>query len=386
MCVPLLYSLSLSHDFCLILKGDNAWTWGTENQVRQFCPGISTIVNTQSERSNMAITSIARPSNAGLTRFESPGAGAITHHYGQYHVALKDIPAGTEITYDYGDWELPGEESKVEKRIMPHRSLTFLREHGMCMDNISVQASMLPHAGRGAFASRAIASGRLIAPTPLMVVHDKTTFHKNELLLNYMFEIEDTKMVLVPYGEGVAFINHSTKPNVGLRWSSSNFHQSSLLETSQSEFKKKVWPGALILEFYALRFIRPGEELLLDYGPTWDQAWKEHVTNWKPRNKKTYVYPSDLDETVDLRTVSEQESKPYAPNLATICRNPSDQKGPFEYKWREPANYPEDGIVGATSLKRSSTGRRKNLSTQSAYSAMIMKNTTHPFRDPSSRS
>ena len=322
--------------------GSNSWTWGTENGVRQFCPGISTIVNTQSQKSNMAITSIARPTNAGLTRFKSPGAGAVTHHYGQYHVALKDIPAGSEITYDYGDWKLPGEESKVEKRTMPHRPLTFLREHGMCMDNIAVKASTLPHAGRGAFASRAMKSGDLVAPAPLIVIKDKSSFHENELLLNYMFEIEGTKMAFVPYGEGVTFINHSKKPNVGLRWSSSKFHQAGLLELTQSSFEKKVWPGALIVEVVALRLIRPGEELFLNYGATWEQAWTEHVAHWKPSDIENYVYPSGIDETLDLRTVTEQETKPYAPNLATVCRNPFWERGPFEYQWEEPASHPED--------------------------------------------
>lgn len=326
--------------------GNNAWFLGTEHDARQLCPGISTIVNTQMTKSNMAITALERPSNAGLTRFQSPGAGAISHNYGQYHSAVRNIPAGTEITYDYGDWQLPGEESKVEKLIMPHRSLSFLREHGMCMDNIVSKPSLIPHAGRGAFASRAISTGGLVTPAPLIMIQDKNSLNKNELLRNYMFEVEGSNMAFVPYGEGVNFINHSSKPNVGLRWSTNKFHQGSLLSVSETEFWKEAWPGALILEVYTLRFIRQGEELVMDYGSGWEQAWKEHVKRWRKKSEDEYVYPSELDETEVLRTVKEQETMPYPFNLGTACFNPlvdemSDAE-PFESEWRIPEGVPED--------------------------------------------
>ena len=50
--------------------GCNSMFWGTANQGRQFCPGISTICNTQMHKSNMALTNLPRPSNAVLSRFK----------------------------------------------------------------------------------------------------------------------------------------------------------------------------------------------------------------------------------------------------------------------------------------------------------------------------
>jgi len=85
--------------------GCNSMFWGTENQGRQFCPGISTICNTQMHKSNMALTNLPRPSNVGLSRFKSPGAGAISYQHAQNHLASSDIPAGAEVTYDYGEWK-----------------------------------------------------------------------------------------------------------------------------------------------------------------------------------------------------------------------------------------------------------------------------------------
>jgi hypothetical protein len=61
----------------------------------------------------------------------------------------------------------------------------------------------------------------------------------------------------------------------------------------------------------------------LDYGAAWDDAWKSHVAAWRPPpNADAYVYPADVDETLPLRTVLEQEADPYPANLMTMCVTP----------------------------------------------------------------
>lgn len=40
--------------------------------------------------------------------------------------------------------------------------------------------------------------------------------------------------------------------------------------------------GVLAMEIVALRDIARGEEILMDYGPTWERAWTEHVASWTP--------------------------------------------------------------------------------------------------------
>ena len=41
--------------------------------------------------------------------------------------------------------------------------------------------------------------------------------------------------------------------------------------------------------------IDEGEEILLDYGNYWEDAWNHHVANWKPINGNSYEYPSELE-------------------------------------------------------------------------------------------
>jgi hypothetical protein len=49
-----------------------------------------------------------------------------------------------------------------------HHDISWLEEHGQCMDNIKVGQSENPDAGRGAFANRFIPEGGLVAPAPLI--------------------------------------------------------------------------------------------------------------------------------------------------------------------------------------------------------------------------
>jgi len=71
-----------------------------------------------------------------------------------------------------------------------------------------------------------------------------------------MFSVTGTNMAFLPYREGVNLINHSNSPGEALT-------------KSEVEFWHETWPGALILEYYALRHIRRDEELTIDYGLEW---------------------------------------------------------------------------------------------------------------------
>lgn len=89
-------------------------TWGKGNffgqhegqTSRAACEGIVTTFNTMpGHMINTKIISPSMPTNAGLHRKSSPGAGAITHHYGIHAEALDVVRAGSELTIDYGDWD-----------------------------------------------------------------------------------------------------------------------------------------------------------------------------------------------------------------------------------------------------------------------------------------
>jgi hypothetical protein len=79
-----------------------------------------------------------------------------------------------------------------------------------------------------------------------------------------------------------------------------------------------------MLELVATRDIGEGEELYLDYGRSWEDAWWKHVENWQPYNPNDHYAPAYVvDDTVRLiRTEQEQKSyigAEYAHNVITTC-------------------------------------------------------------------
>jgi len=85
----------------------------------------------------------------------------------------------------------------------------------------------------------------------------------------------------------------------------------------------------LILELVALRDIQPDEEILLDYGSIWSEAWKEHSDQYPDSILKladdhtlekefSPAYIMD-DAVTNLRTAEEQAQFPYPENVFTAC-------------------------------------------------------------------
>jgi len=245
------------------------------------------------------------------------------------------------------------------------RDMEYLKEHGKCVDNIVPGTSTIPHAGRGAFATRFIPKGGLVSPVPLVHIADKTTTymydemigpHGNlvrntseivgkQIILNYCFGHPNSTLLLFPYSSNVAYVNHHlTEYNAEIRWATDFdfFHKQEWLDKSV-DFLEKEWTAGLALEFIATRDIQPGEEVFINYGEEWQRAWDAHVENWIPPSKDSdfnnltlftdvvedktrgragYARAEDLNDDVEspIRTVTEQKTIPYPFSVEMICQ------------------------------------------------------------------
>jgi hypothetical protein len=215
-------------------------------------------------------------------------------------------------------------ELDIELVPQPMRPPEWLQKHGMCADNLKVQTATDPSMGRGAFARRFMSKGSVIAPAPLQIYPNRAKFsaplqgddrqeyefksammfETEQLLVNYAFQPKGSTLLLYPYGPGVGLINHagkkSAKINAKLQWSNHHTnHGTQWLDSSLTldQFWKMQYPGSLILDVVALRGIREGEEICIDYGTEWEIAWKKYVREWKPyvpsNEEYKYAYPWD---------------------------------------------------------------------------------------------
>lgn len=222
------------------------------------------------------------------------------------------------------------------------RDIDWLKTNGYCQDHIKPGRSTIKQAGRGAFASRNLPIGTVVGYSSLIHIGihgrdiftvqvpnlDGTTRKQYDLIINYSFGHSNSTVILTPYGGMVNFINHASertqnKPNVRLRWPNKELiaHKPYYLHRTPTELKFTGEKIGLAFEYIALRDIHENEEIFIDYGIEWEEAWNKHVETYKPldpENDSKYMHTSKWNETT-LRTRSELETNPYPPNFETVC-------------------------------------------------------------------
>eukprot|EP00978_Attheya_sp_CCMP212_P040573 scaffold222682_cov45-Attheya_sp.AAC.1 len=124
----------------------------------------------------------------------------------------------------------------------------------------------------------------------------------------------------------VTFINHNKKEaNAKIRWSTSSiYHDNEWIHRSKEELvsNKENSKPRLGLDFVATRDIRPGEEVYIDYGDAWEQAWERHVQEWRSP-LEAYISARDLNvenPPIIVKTIPEERLLgPYPKNVYLGC-------------------------------------------------------------------
>lgn len=234
------------------------------------------------------------------------------------------------------------------------RSPEWLEENGICIDNIRAQTSGVPRSGRGAFATRDLSEGDIIAPLPLLHIDrrrirmfedsdgDEPHEINEQLIVNYSYGHRLSTLLLFPYSPVVNFVNNNgdkSKVNSEIRWSP-KFHLKEWEKLTVEEILQKK-QSSLVLEIVATRAIKWGEEIFIDYGDDWDSAWEDHLATWEPPDNH-HVAIHQMNMLQKIKTMEELEEKPYAPNIMTICYTSfeSPREGIEEYEWNDYQAFP----------------------------------------------
>ena len=224
------------------------------------------------------------------------------------------------------------------------KSLDWLKTNGYCQDNLVPGVSKIEHAGRGAFTSRAVKKGQVVAPVPLVPInngkdileygkmvgeYDEETGYYEEgaeridlenLLVNYVLEHPQSSVLFFPAGPIVPFVNHGGKnANVKFQWSTMPWSDVKSSHNTSPDELSEVSSIDMMLELVATRNIKKGEEVLLDYGDDWAKAWAEHLKSWKEVTKDSSFSKSAMT----LNEVYHSQSKPIKP-FPTSSENADD--------------------------------------------------------------
>jgi len=223
------------------------------------------------------------------------------------------------------------------------RDEAHMKAHGRCLDNIMAGPSTLPQAGRGAFATRFLPKNSIITGSPLLIVAKRShlymygsknyetnprneicntsDFIGHQLLLNYCMGNSESPLLLCPYGSTVNYINHNqTRANVRLQWPEHGVmsHNVSYLDLNLTQMDQNETTN-LAIDYVAVRDIEPGEELFLDYGDAFEDAWKQYLESWNSHEYCTADAFNDRMKGKELKTHEEQRNAPYPFHLQMEC-------------------------------------------------------------------
>jgi hypothetical protein len=246
------------------------------------------------------------------------------------------------------------------------KPLAELEATGRCLTHIrGTPQSAIPQAGRGAIATTALSKGQTITGTPLLFMPnsralelyhgdwlDKSTppngnkLFGYQIMYNYCWNHPESTMLLCPYGAIVNYINHgrnttrrnynessrdafvsNLEANVEWRWPANGdmYHDASWLNRTVREFGWYNPSPGLFIDLVATRDIAPGEEILMDYGRRWEDAWIQHVEEFFSVDRSGWSHQrSALDlnahpQDSQIRTVAEQSTNPYPSNVDLRC-------------------------------------------------------------------
>jgi hypothetical protein len=114
-------------------------------------------------------------------------------------------------------------------------------------------------------------------------------------------------------------VNHgSTKKNQAnakVVWSEKITSRPEYFNMSIDEWAYKYQAG-LAFDFIATRDIQEGEEVLIDYGDEWQDAWDKHIANWVPHKFQSQIL-NEMEPPIEIPTYNEW---PW-PDVTLWCRD-----------------------------------------------------------------
>jgi hypothetical protein len=184
---------------------------------------------------------------------------------------------------------------------------------GIYIDKKDSEDGIDNHNSYGAFAGRHIETGLSITWGTFIPIHRSELQHplskQDELLLNYCYTPNrgeyNSLLLLLPVVPGANAFNHADRtknqePNVAIMWMQPQFRPERFFtehtELLFGEEERSSERPPLMVEYVAIREIAAGEEILLDYGDDWQNAWTTHTLLQQMGETSVFRHPIGLPD------------------------------------------------------------------------------------------
>jgi hypothetical protein len=255
------------------------------------------------------------------------------------------------------------------------KNFKWLRKNAVCVDTMTPGKSLIKNAGRGAFATSNFKKGDRVTIFPVLPLYDDVLQmfaieqkqqgesswlefvgdHRGaQLLMNYVYGHPQSSVLLVPTAPHVTLVNHNSKdPNVQMDWADHDvlFTNTDVLGKPVQELRTMNPQPSLLMQLTATRDISKGEEIVMDYGSEWENAWNEYIAAndwtlaWPPQAKELQVKYQSEPFPVSIKT----DANPYPETVFTACFLNFDEvedgtpkkteQGNKIYRWTGPNRY-----------------------------------------------
>lgn len=195
------------------------------------------------------------------------------------HITM-NITADIMDTPSHSERDLTEIAIRIARANLQRRSVEWIEDNGICVENLVALPSTLPQAGLGGVAQFSISKGDMVVPAPLLHVHrtegmpvydfrNPDTRIGTQLMLNYCLSHEESDVLLFPITNAI-IVNHCSNrsavfakycpdgPNAVYQWSSGwDPREEDWRNLTVSELMERESRG-LSMEVVALRDIEPG--------------------------------------------------------------------------------------------------------------------------------
>ena len=149
-----------------------------------------------------------------------------------------------------------------------------------CISDVKAELSNLPLAGEGLFAQKSFVKGEIVSISPVLALSTSEWYvgRMETVLMNYCLTKVGSQVAFLPLGH-LATINHASDhtANVAMawfEWSPGDLHRSFNMSLS-ALLSASV--ASLDVQVMATRDIEVGEEITMNYGPAWLDAWSQYL-------------------------------------------------------------------------------------------------------------